>query len=90
MTADEGRAGILCAWFELEHDINGAFVGSLMGGRIERLHDPETGRGEVPRDAADAKAISPIGRDGDVEHGIVKPWRGRRRTCRPANHREAR
>ena len=76
--AGEDRAGVGAPLVEIELDRNR--IGEAPRHRLDRigLQPAETGRGEVTGDAADAEAVGPVRRDGDIEHDVVETERLRR------------
>jgi hypothetical protein len=68
--AEEERARLVVRPGEMHRDR--AAERALDRRRIERHEAPQSGRGEIAGDAAHAEAVGAVGRDLDVEHGIVE------------------
>ena len=72
----EGRAEMRVVGREVERDVDRAVEAA--GDRLDRrrLQRPEPGRGEIARDAGDARRIGPVRRQVDVDDGIVEAGLG--------------
>ena len=76
----EDRASIGVRFVEFERDRDRVGEAAFDGAARVRLEFPEPGRREVAGDAADAKTVGTVRRDGDVKHRVIEAERPRRRT----------
>ena len=80
--ADEQRTGAFAAAREFEMDALRAFEFARHSRNRAALELAETGRRQIARNAVDARRIAAIGRERDVDHGIVQMQRMRRGLAR--------